>query len=414
MGRHSSAGFGTLLLILPRLLLIPACAPVGESPDAPLSGFRVADSRDVLAVLAEALGADPFDVGAAVAAGEPLVTFTVTLDANEDYQLFRLGHGSADQRWSAYTDAGIARRVAPRLALFDEELNLLARSEPGVAGVSVLLRTATKAIYVGAAPPAGDRAQRTYPLHVRRTAETSAAAPQPQTVWLNFGGAAGVVVRGRESLSLPQFDARRIGSAYAGADERIRTAIADAVALQYAAYGVVVLDSDRDERPHEPHSVIHFGGNHPTLLGLADGVDPLNGRVAESAIVFTDRFAAYAASGLTPDELALAIGNVAAHELGHLLGLYHVRQPGHLMDIHVTLWDLTEPRSLGAGPLDPDVFPVGRTDPAARLAEAVGRSMFERSVDVPAPMSKAAERRVRCTGIEVGHIGLCGTCADVD
>jgi hypothetical protein len=68
------------------------------------------------------------------------------------------------------------------------------------------------------------------------------------------------------------------------------------------------------------------------------------------------------------------IGNVASHEFGHLLGLFHTRVPKDLMDTTGTAWDLVADQGFLRAELEPSVFPCGFEDSPARLNDAVGRN----------------------------------------
>ena len=66
------------------------------------------------------------------------------------------------------------------------------------------------------------------------------------------------------------------------------------------------------------------------------------------------------------------IGNVGSHELGHMLGLYHTREPHEVMDTTGTAWELAENQRFDRAELDPSVFPVGMEDSPMILADTVG------------------------------------------
>ena len=82
-----------------------------------------------------------------------------------------------------------------------------------------------------------------------------------------------------------------------------------------------------------------FGGSDPQGLGrAARGTDPFNSDAEDEAIVFTQSFRPEIFS-VPPDVIGLgtAIGNVASHEVGHLLGLEHGFGTTSLMNALVSL-----------------------------------------------------------------------------
>jgi hypothetical protein len=238
-------------------------------------------------------------------------------------------------------------------------------------------------------------------LEIRRAPGTS-SSPRIQQLWLNFEGVSALEVREVELRDVGAFDPSGIAPRYADDAVLLREAIVDCVRRHYAPFGVSVSSSSDGPAPQGPFSVVHFGGDHATLLGLADAVDPLNADLTQQAVVFTDRFAAYAGMQLDASQLAQMIGNVAAHEAGHLLGLYHTAAPADLMDTTGTAWDLVGDRSLSRAPLAPSVFPVGYQHAGLLLGEALGTGGV-------AIASKAAARDRESPAAAACW---CGSCAD--
>jgi len=74
----------------------------------------------------------------------------------------------------------------------------------------------------------------------------------------------------------------------------------------------------------------------------------------------------------TVEELAVGIGNIAAHEAGHLLGLNHVSDDDALMDdrspADAFLWD----QEFMEAPLSSDIMSIGTQDAVMLLDLIVG------------------------------------------
>ncbi|UCG32813.1 MAG: matrixin family metalloprotease [Phycisphaerales bacterium] len=159
--------------------------------------------------------------------------------------------------------------------------------------------------------------------HITRTQGTSPGEPRGQTVVLNFAGWSQLTFR---SGSLKPTDVGPTENAI------VRAAVVQTFRETFAGYNVVVLSSD-DPPPAQPYSIIHIGPADPRIgtLGQAEHIDFQNAVPDDVAVVDTNHRALSAASLLGPEVLGAALGKVAAHEMGHLLGLHHVSDPNELM-----------------------------------------------------------------------------------
>jgi hypothetical protein len=186
-----------------------------------------------------------------------------------------------------------------------------------------------------------------------------------------------------------------------------------AVREDFAEFQVIVLSSEEGPPPAGPYSTLHFGGSDPRLLGLADNVDQYNADLQQNAIIYVKSFADFSVMRLNEIEVARMVGNVASHECGHLLGLFHTQVPSDLMDTTGSAWDLAGAQAFTRAALETTVFPVGFANNPRRLEESVGR----RPVD-PAAKAAIVAKSLRYKELralvaeELRH--RCGTCLDLD
>ena len=162
----------------------------------------------------------------------------------------------------------------------------------------------------------------------------------------------------------------------------------------YDGYNIVLMTSDDGPPPAGSCACVHIGGSDGRLLGLADNVDQYNADLGQTAIVYVEGFADFSVMNLTAEEMGQMIGNVASHELGHLLGLFHTAVPADLMDTTGDAWDLADNQSFLRGELEATVFPFGYENSPARLAETLGFTTGNAKLS-PVTKAESRERMIR-------------------
>lgn len=326
------------------------------------------------------------------------------------YRMFDLGVSDAGDQWSLEPVG--AQPAYFIVALFDENQNLLYRDYVGTGyGFEHILRIGASHLTLGVMPSSGS-AGGAFRIRATRAAGAEIPAPQSQVVWLNFGGAQGVSVHGSQALSFGPFEGDSLGATYAGTTATLKQAIVEVVRADYAPYNVTIATSDDGPAPAGA-SIVHFGGYDSGLLGLADSVDGYNRVTQQNAIIYVDSFAPYEVMQLTPDEMGEMIGNVASHELGHLLGLYHTRDPNDVMDTTGTAWQLAQTQDFLRASLEPSVFAIGSEDSPTMLALSVGRRADAAKATLVARSRRPVRQWLQRFAAQESEAG-CGTCLHLD
>ena len=211
-----------------------------------------------------------------------------------------------------------------------------------------------------------------YTLEVLLTEEEPADPPEAQHVYLNFDGADEVRIGSRPPIDVPVFDAASIDAAFAGRTEEVIDHLLAMVRDDYTGLNVYFRSSRDGPPPDGSYTTLHFGQFDSDLLGVAENIDEYNLDVSQEAVIFADTFAAFSVLDPSVEEISQALANVASHEAGHLLGLYHCADSRAVMDVTASLRQMLGDQSFMRAPLHQEYFPVGYQDALRTLIENVG------------------------------------------
>ena len=325
---------------------------------------------------------DRFDEAVALDASvTSQVTIEGRIDLRGDIDVFDLGLFTIGDR----VTVDFARRDAsfrPNVALFDEFETLIHRaSDPFNGGGPAVLRLAehvaretTSRVFLAVSHPYDDTALGAYRFDVVIERGGPPPLPAGQVFYLDFDG--GVPGRGLLGVGVVSaFDAAAISPLYAGQDANIKRVIVETVAKAFAGFGVKIITSDEADLSATPDvSTLLIGSYHSSVFGVSPGVDAYNADCCDDGIVFSETFTARA-FGFTPEagEVGVAIGNVVAHEAGHLLGLRHAADARALMDESSPGPVLLGQQVFKVAPLSPTEFRIGWQDAPNLLLVTVGR-----------------------------------------
>ena len=212
-----------------------------------------------------------------------------------------------------------------------------------------------------------------YRFDVAIERDAGVVPPSAQTIFLDFDGATfSTPILGE--MTVPPFDATAIHEDYAEDTDLIKSIIIETVRRRYIGFDVTVLTSDElDDPPDGDVTTLFIGGFNDTVFGVAEGVDEYNMDQCDDGIIFSESFGSDVFGFVPPVlKVGLAIGQVAAHEAGHLLGLNHVTDATALMDEKSPAPSLLKEQQFKIAPIAESIFGIGFQDSPRLLLDIVG------------------------------------------
>jgi len=304
-----------------------------------------------------------------------------TIEHFEDLDVYAIGALSVGDRLTIDVDSLTAGFDAS-IAVFDPDFSLFFDNDDRNLGsarldphLSAVVRHAGDPYYLVVGPSAfasaGDDVG-SYRASVSIQSNQEVPPPRRQVFLLDFSG--GQIEADNLLVNeVNPFDAAAIDSTYAGLDEQIIDAIIETLGENYEALDVLLVTDPAELPPGEDHATIMFGSHSRLAFGIAEAVDHYNTNHADTAIIFTESFEpARFTAAPTARQLGLAIGNIAAHEAGHLLGLNHVDDPTALMDGASPADTFLGDQDFKKAVLSQDILPIGFQDAPLLLSESIG------------------------------------------
>ncbi len=328
------------------------------------------------------------------------------IDRRGDIDVFNLGPMSVGDVVHVRV-SDISGSLQPAFALYNEVNELIDEdtlsglpSRSGIVEIDHVVRADSDPFYLATSHSVAGFTSGQYELDISVEREAATPEPTPQILYLNFsGGQVDDPIFGQ--FEVGPFDAGDIDPIYEGQTEFMIEAIRETTIQNYARFNVVVLDSINDGPLPVDASEIVFGGFNDLAFGAAQDVDLYNSNQTDTAIIFTESFETdLFIQPPSPAGMSVAIGNVTAHEAGHLLGLHHVRDADAIMDEASPTFTLLADQEFISAPLSTSIFPLGNHNSAALLEVIVGLNpnpvATTRHFIEPQPEMSPTKSRAKC------------------
>ncbi|MFH1745905.1 MAG: reprolysin-like metallopeptidase [Planctomycetota bacterium] len=292
------------------------------------------------------------------------LVFESRTDTSADLDIFKLGTLSAgDQIYVDVQPASAALDLVASVFDSNEYLHVYNDDrEPDSSNLNPLLdfiiRGETDTYYLAIAPYVENTTTGLYRVTVRITRDQQVPAPIPQVLYLNWAGGQNIVIPNVGTFDLDPFDAADLGP-YGSQTAAMKDRIQAIVAERYEDFGLVILNSDDNVVPQGSHSTVHFGGSHAQAFAIAEQIDSLNADQSDDAIIFTESFRRAFSHTPTFEQMATAVGNTVAHEVGHLFGLVHTADCESLMDSSCGNSSILSTQEFKTAAIDSGTFPTG-------------------------------------------------------
>lgn len=277
-----------------------------------------------------------------------------TIIAPDDIDVYNLGLLPAWTRLDVALDTlMVGSRLQPKMAVFNSAGEmvgsvmfsespsgdvLLMNTDITMRGQVMTTTADTYYLAISDTYPVAPNEQVTgsYDLTVTKTQMTQ-PAPSTQVVYVNFnGGVADYLLEYSNRIQAYQqpLSAARFGYD-ASYTQTLINSVMDTIRQVYQDYSNITFTTVRPMTGQ--YTTIYVSNNYAWssgLLGLAQKIDTDNRDHSDQCTVFGAEMALYYNKqlGHTIEEIGKALGNTAAHELGHILGLNHVQNEFNVLD----------------------------------------------------------------------------------